>query len=187
LGNGKRQILAFHLPGDMPVLMLTPDRALDVDLFAVGACKLASMEFGTLVEACRDLPRIGDLLWECALAMMSMQREWIVNVGHRSAASRLAHLFCEIMARLEALGLAPDKACDLPLTQVHLSQATGLTRVHVNRACQELKRQGLVSLENGRLVIRAWDALARLGQFDPAYLHLPETRGQVTWIGDAKA
>lgn len=185
LEGGKRQIMSFHLPGDMPVLMSTPDGVLDVDLFAVSACTLASIETFALLEECRRLPRIGELLWECALTMNSIYREWIVNVGHRPAASRLAHLLCEIVTRLEALGLVQNKTCDFPLTQTHLSQATGLTRIHVNRACQELRKRGLLVLESGRLAIHDWEALARLGHFDPTYLHLPKTRGQVAWIGDA--
>ncbi|WP_176559571.1 Crp/Fnr family transcriptional regulator [Rubellimicrobium roseum] len=187
LEGGKRQIMAFHLPGDMPVLMSTPDRELDIDLVAVSACSLASMDTVELVEACRSIPRIGELLWECALTMTSIQREWIVNVGHRTAVGRLAHLLCELVTRLEAVGLVQDKACDFPLTQVHLSQATGLTRIHVNRVCQELRKRGLLTLEAGRLILHDWEGLAQLGQFDPTYLHLPATRGTLAWIGDAVA
>jgi CRP-like cAMP-binding protein len=179
LEDGKRQILSFHLPGDMPILLSYPGRAIDADLTALTACKLVSIEADALLDVCRRLPRIGELLWECALAMVAIQREWIVNVGHRSATSRVAHLMCEILTRLENLGLARNKTCDLPLTQLHLSQATGLSRIHVNRSCQELRKKGLLSFEHGRLIIHDWAALTRLAQFDPRYLSRPSPR----WIG----
>lgn len=181
--DGKRQILSLYVPGDMPTLMSRPGRMLDVDVTAVGACRLAATETGALLDVCRRFPRIGELLWDHTLAMASLYREWIVNVGHRPAVSRVAHLLCEIVARLEARGLAPDKSCDLPLTQIHMSQATGLSRIHVNRACQELKRKALLSFENGRLVIYDWTALARLAQFSSEYLYLPDAQ----WIGSLQS
>lgn len=182
LEDGKRQILSFHLPGDMPILMSRPGRALDVDVTALSPCRLASTEPSALLDVCRRFPRIGELLWECALAMASLHREWIVNVGHRPATSRVAHLLCELVARLEAQGLAQDKSCHLPLTQLHISQATGLSRIHVNRSWQELKRKGLLSFEHGRLAILDWDALARLAQFTPDYLTLPDPH----WIASPR-
>ena len=130
-------------------------------------------------DVCRRFPRIGELLWACAVATTSILREWVVNVRPRPATCRVAHLLCEILVRLESLGLARDKACDLPLTQVHMSQATGLSRIHVNRSCQELKRKGLLSLEHGRLTVHDWTSLAALAQFNPEYLCLPDPR----WIG----
>ena len=183
LESGKRQIVSVHLPGDIPVLMSHVGRVLDVDVTAVNACKLASISADALLDVCRRFPRLGELLWACAVAATSVLREWVVNVGHRPATARVAHLLCEILARLEALGLAQDRSCDLPLTQVHIGQATGLSRIHVNRSCQELKRKGLLAFEHGRLVIHDWDALARLAQFSPEYLCLPDPR----WIGSPRA
>lgn len=173
---GKRQIMSIHLPGDLPVIFSRPDRPLDVDVIALSACKLATIEASAVLAACQQFFRIGELLWECALAVASIHREWIINVGHRPAGRRLAHLLCEIMVRLEASGLAKDKICDLPLTQLQMSQATGLTRIHLNRACQELKKLGLISWKHGKLTIHDWETLARLGQFSPEYLCLPMPR-----------
>ncbi|MDP8919544.1 MAG: Crp/Fnr family transcriptional regulator [Pseudomonadota bacterium] len=174
--NGKRQIMSLHIPGDLPVQMMHPDWALDVDISAVSACKLACFDPGEIWAVCQEHPQISWALWECALITASIHREWIVNVGHRPAVSRLAHLFCETMTRLEAAGLARDDGCDLPLTHVQLSDATGLSRVQVTRSMKELRQRDLIKFENGRLTIRDRKGLAEVGGFRPDYLYIAPSR-----------
>jgi hypothetical protein len=43
-------------------------------------------------------------LWWQELVGKSCHREWIVNVGLRTAAERIAHLLCELLLRLESIG-----------------------------------------------------------------------------------
>jgi hypothetical protein len=42
----------------------------------------------------------------------------------------------------------------------------------VNRTLQELRGSRAVDFQNGELVVRNWQRLAAIGQFDPGYLHL---------------
>ena len=79
-----------------------------------------------------------------------------------------------MMTRLEAAGQSKDKFCNLPLTQIHLSQATGLSAVHVNRSLQELHKRGFLVFANGKLGIPDWDGLVELAYFKPDYLYLFE-------------
>jgi hypothetical protein len=53
-----------------------------------------------------------------------------------------------------------------------LGEALGLTAVHVNRTLQVLRETGLADLKGGRLFVNDFAGLARVGQFDPHYLHL---------------
>jgi CRP-like cAMP-binding protein len=172
----KRQIVALHIPGDWPDLEALHLGTLGCDIESLTACRLACLDLAGLHALCAAHPRLAALLWRTTLVAASVSREWVVNTGHRPAVAALAHLFCEILVRLEAAGLARGRACDLPLTQVHLSRATGLSLVHVNRSLQDLRRRGLVSFGNGRLAVHDWAALAALGQFREDYLHLPLPR-----------
>jgi CRP-like cAMP-binding protein len=122
---------------------------------------------------CEHHPRLAAALWRATLVQGAISREWVVNLGQRPAISRLAHLLCEMMTRMEAVGLAYSGSCDLRLTQEDLSEATGLSVVHVNRMLQELRAQNLITFGQGRLTIHDQGALARLGDFRPDYLHLP--------------
>lgn len=172
----KRQIMSFYVTGDMPDIRTMHLGIMDCDVTSVGGCRVAMIEHRDLHALCAAYPRIASTLWRCTLVVGSIYREWIVNIGHRSALVRLAHLFCEMMTRLEAVGRAKEKICDLPLTQVHLSQATGLSAVHVNRSLQELRKRDLITFGGGRLTVPNWDELVRLANFRPDYLCLPEPR-----------
>src|SRR3954471_4251641 len=78
--------------------------------------------------------------------------------------SHLAHLLCEVFTRLRAVGLAQDHACSLPLTQMELGDACGLSSVHVNRTLQELRGEGLIEFRSSRLTILDWARLHEVAQ-----------------------
>lgn len=172
--DGKRQIMSFYVPGDMPDIRSLHLGLIDCDVYTIGPCRLAVFEHADLRDLCDAHPRVAAAFWRSTLVVGSIYREWIVNIGHRSALARVAHLLCEMMVRLEAAGRAKGKICDLPLTQGHLSQATGLSTVQVNRSLQELRRRELITFSGGRLTIPGWDGLTRLAYFRPDYLYLSE-------------
>ena len=64
------------------------------------------------------------------------------GIGCRSAKVRLAHLLCEMVVRLRAVGLRKDKTVRLPITQAEIGDALGPSTVHVNRGLQELRQDG---------------------------------------------
>jgi DNA-binding transcriptional regulator LsrR (DeoR family) len=84
----------------------------------------------------------------------------------------VAHVICECFARLRAVGLAKLRTFELPLSQMELADATGLSNVHVNRTMRELRRLGLVETNSKVHGILDWELLQETADFDPAYLHL---------------
>jgi CRP-like cAMP-binding protein len=96
----------------------------------------------------------------------------MLNVGRREAYGRMAHLLCELVTRMRAVGLAQDHTCELPMTQSELGDALGISTVHVNRTLQELRGAGLITLKGGALQVLDWEGLKQAGEFDPTYLHL---------------
>jgi CRP-like cAMP-binding protein len=77
----------------------------------------------------------------------------VTNVGQRQAYSRTAHLFCEIIVRLRAVGLIDGDSLELPITQVELGDATGLSSVHTNRMLQELRANQLITWKSSMLEV----------------------------------
>jgi len=84
----------------------------------------------------------------------------------------LAHIMCEFIVRMRAVGLAEDHQCELPLTQAELGDALGISTVHVNRTLMELRGEGLIKLQGAKLTVLDWDRLKTVGEFDPTYLHI---------------
>lgn len=175
-GNGKRQIMAFHVPGDLPDLQSLHLEVLDANCSTVSPCKVGFIQHESLERLCSKFPRIGSAFWRETLIEAAIFREWIVSIGQREAYDRVAHLFCEWVVRLRVVGLVrDDKSCDMPLTQSEIGDALGISSVHVSRTLKELRENGLVSLQKNVLSILDWDRLKQAGDFDPAYLHLRNT------------
>ena len=170
--GGRRQIDAFHIPGDMPDLHGLHLGVLDCDMWAVTDCRLGYMDHGAIRRLCAEQPRIAAELWRCTVVDAAIYRQWVTNLGQRPAINRLAHIFCEMMLRMDAVGRAEHLRCALPITQADLSDASGRSAVHVNRTLQELRELGLITFVRGQIAIHDWDALALLADFRPGYLHL---------------
>lgn len=171
--NGKRQILAFHIPEDTPDLTSLHLQLRDSDTWAITDCQLAYIDHRDLLQLCDEQPRLARFLWRCTLVEASVHREWTVNVGTREGLSRLSHLFCELSTRMHFIGRAEGGVCHLGLTQEDLGEATALSTVHLNRMLQGLRGQGLIVFAKGTLTILDWDGLAEVADFRMDYLHLP--------------
>ena len=170
--NGRRQILAFHIPEDAPDLTSLHLDVRDSDTWAMTDCMLAFMDHRDVNRLCDDQPRLARFLWRSTLVDASVHREWTLNVGLREGPSRMAHLLCEMMTRMATIGRAADGVCAFPVTQEDLGEATGLSSVHVNRVLQDLRRRKLISFGKGRLAIHDWDRLVEVADFRVDYLHL---------------
>jgi CRP-like cAMP-binding protein len=96
--------------------------------------------------------------------------EHLVNLGRRSAEERMGHLLLELGARLKLVGMGNETGFDCPLTQYHLADALGLSAVHVNRVLRNLREEGLVTFQKGRVVFDDFGRLKDLAGFDTAYL-----------------
>jgi len=171
-GDGKRQIMGFHIAGNIPDLQSLHLTVLDSSLGTMSPCRVAFIQHEALHALCEQHYGIARALWRVTLADAAIFREWIMNVGRREAHSQLAHVLCEMLVRTKAVGLARDHTCEMTVTQQELGDATGNSAVHVNRVLQQLRRDGLISLESKTLKALDWEALKAAGDFDPTYLHL---------------
>ncbi|MCJ2124733.1 Crp/Fnr family transcriptional regulator [Methylobacterium sp. J-077] len=172
---GKRQVMAYHVAGDVPDVQSLHLKVLDISIGTVGPCKIGFVQHDAVRALLRAFPRLGDALWRATLIDAALVREWMLNTGRRDAYARMAHLFCELITRLGVVGLAPDRSCDLPMTQPELADALGITPVHVNRTIRDLKTAGLVTLRSRRLTVHDWEGLQHAAEFDPTYLHLTDS------------
>ncbi|SDA33106.1 cAMP-binding domain of CRP or a regulatory subunit of cAMP-dependent protein kinases [Methylobacterium sp. UNC378MF] len=174
LSQGKRQILSFHIAGDIPDLQSLHIHTMDHSLATVTKATLAFIPHENLRELTAQHPGIAALLWRNTLIDAGIFREWMIGIGRRSAFERIGHLFCEMYLKLQAVGLAGDYRCPMPITQTDFADALGLTSVHVNRVLKDMRGQTLITLRSHTLVIEAWDELMRVSEFDPTYLHLEQ-------------
>lgn len=176
LEDGSRQIVGFHLPGDMV--------GLDTLMLAQAASPLHALTNSTIIkvphDALRDLVAAhGELaaaLWRDCIVDGAILARWLVNVGRKNARSRIAHLLCEMALRYDQIGRLRHGTFCFPITQEQIADAVGMTAVHVNRSIKTLRDEGLILWARSEITIRDWRALASIGEFDADYLCLGAPR-----------
>lgn len=171
VSDGSRQIISFHIPGEFLDLQNCLLKIADHNVQALSRCSVAIVNKDVLLQLIAERPAVRRAIWLDSLIDAAIFREWVVNVGRRDARRRIAHLLCELAARLKAAGQDDGRMYDFPITQEQIADATGLTAVHTNRTLQTLRRSGLINLSASKLNILDWDALAEAGDFSERYLH----------------
>jgi CRP-like cAMP-binding protein len=175
VADGARQIVAVHMKGDMVDLQNSFLGVADHSVQVLTDSEVALIPREAIKELAFGRPRVGMAMWFDTLVDASVFREWIANVGRRDAHTRVAHLLCEFSLRLKVAGFGEATDYELPMTQEHIADCTGLTPVHVNRMLKLLEKESLISRRTSRAVtIGDWNRLARAGDFDSTYLHLRE-------------
>lgn len=169
--NGRRQVLGFHLPGDVCDFNVFMARAADATVTAIEPVCVARLSRDALNEATQRHSGITAGLWWETLSTASIEREWLVSLGQRNAHQRIAHLLCELFVRLRAVGRTDGMRAPMPLTQSDIGDACGMTPEHSNRTLRDLRGRGLAEVRARTLRILDWPALVALAGFDPAYLH----------------
>ena len=176
LSGGERQVTELHVAGDFPDLHGFTLKRLDHDLMTLSDCIVAVVPHERLLQVTEKFPRLARLYWFSTNVDGAITRELALSLGQRSAMARMAHLFCELYVRLNAVGRARADGFEFPLTQRELSECLGLTVVHANRTIQELRRRRLIEMENRQLTILDRRGLEGLAEFDPSYLYLEPVR-----------
>ena len=164
------QMVSLHIPGDFVDLDGFKLKRLDHDVVAIGPVKVTTYSHDALAIL-SERSRLTEAFWLSSLLDAAIHRAWIFRIGRLEGEARAAHLFCELHARLEMVGLAEDGSFGLPLTQLDLGAALSLTAVHTNRVLRALREQGLLTFRNRQVEIHDRKALAKLGNFDAAYLY----------------
>src|SRR5215204_1517471 len=173
IANGStRQIMSFHVPGDIPDLHSLHLDRMDHNLTSLGPTVVAFIPHAYFREILPRSQQLTHALWRETLVDAAVFREWVVNVGARDAIARVAHVLCELKLRLQAVGLVHGATFTLPCRQTDMADAVGITAVHANRVIQELRGNGLIQWEGKTVTIHQWDELAKVGDFSAEYLHL---------------
>jgi CRP-like cAMP-binding protein len=101
----------------------------------------------------------------------SISRERLLKVSRQPALQRVAHVLCELLLRREAIGINDPV---IPLSQIDLGDAAGLSVVHVTRIVHGLRTLGVLSPDSREIEVTDRERLVQLANFDAHYLNMPE-------------
>src|SRR5262249_40187500 len=108
LDDGSRSIMAFMVPGDFCDLHVGILGQMDHSISTLTPCTVAEIPTAAFDELAVQHSRIAHALWWATLVDTAVLREWLVNMGRRTADRQLGHLLCELLVRLQMVGRAGD-------------------------------------------------------------------------------
>jgi CRP-like cAMP-binding protein len=164
LSDGRRQILAFLLPGDLLGLQAAMfdaalfgiDALTDVQLCVLPRKKVWAL-FGKMPGLAFDVAWLGS-------RSESFVDENLTSVGRRTSAERIAALIVTLYKRAKVLGMVDGETFAFPLTQQHIADALGLSLVHTNKTLAKLRRVGMFKQHNGTMTLINPRVLERVAQ-----------------------
>ncbi len=171
LPSGTRQVLAFLMPGDACDLHIGLLAEMDHSIQTITPARVATIERVDMDELMRRRPAIAKAMYIAQLVDEGTMRAWITSMGRRTSIERVAHLMCELYLRARDIAMTGEATLMLPLSQVLLADALGMTSVHINRVLKDLRIAGAMTLHRGSLEVSDPDKLVRIAGFDEGYLH----------------
>jgi CRP/FNR family nitrogen fixation transcriptional regulator len=148
LADGRRQIDAFHLPGD--VFGLEGGETHRFTAEAVDDVVLVVHRRNRFSDLVKSDPALGEQLMSCTLRSLDRAHDHLVLLGRKNALERIASFLLDLARRL-----ADDKRVELPMQRSDIADHLGLTIETVSRTLTQMVRAGLIRFETGRTVILA--------------------------------
>ncbi len=145
LPDGRRQISAFHMPGEM--FGFEADAIHHASAEAVVPVKVVAFKWDGLPDlASTPINVVRELL---SLALLGLRRtqDQLLVLGRKNALERLAAFLLEMDARSGA-----NHIVDLAMPRHDIADYLGLTLETVSRMFAELKETGTIRLESARRV-----------------------------------
>ena len=167
LGDGRRQIIRFILPGDAVGSLVQP--AMPGSSYGWALTSVVVADARPLLratdEAGAPLAGFAEALAAAARAEEEGLYNQIVRLGRQTAYERLIHLILELHERLQRVGLVEGNTFAMPLTQEMLADALGLSVVHVNRTLQQVRRDKLLEFRTGRVTLHQPELMRSLADW----------------------
>lgn len=172
LKDGRSQILNFLLPGDFFDLQVYIADAADHSITAITRVTALAIPGHELLDVFSKPNKLGLALWWAALQEEAILREQIVRNGRRDAGERVAHLLLELHRRTMMIGEGSEHEFRLPVSQVLIADALGLSFVHISRVLKKFVTDGLIEKDKDTVIIKDREALVAKCDFSSDYLHL---------------
>lgn len=146
LSDGRRQIGAFYLPGDIFGLEAGEVHAFSAE--AVVDAQIVLVKRSALIaEAVRN-GEMARQLWGQTVSHLQRAQSHMLLLGRKNAQERIAAFLMEMASRLETSG-----SVELPMSRQDIADYLGLTIETVSRTLTQLERDGLISIPVSRRIM----------------------------------
>jgi CRP/FNR family transcriptional regulator, anaerobic regulatory protein len=165
VGDQRRQILSFLLPGDLFSAVNIFERQFQSSAMALTDVQISCFD-RSAVRAKSSTNALQTAVENAFRQQSLTSNELLAVLGQHSAERRIAYLLQHLTDRLKARNVIREDRYAFPLQQRHIADAVGLTNVHVNRVLRLFRNRGLCSLADGVLTVLNPSELERLGSLN---------------------
>ena len=147
--EGKRGILELALPGD---ILSGPMHGRAPISYTVTALTSATVSFhptAPIIDAMRTDAGMATAFLRLETYQHERLQDRLLPLTQLRSYERTAHLFLDLHARLDAVGMTANGRFRMPLNQAAIADHLGMHEVHVNRVLRQMDHDGYVLREKG--------------------------------------
>jgi CRP/FNR family transcriptional regulator, nitrogen fixation regulation protein len=144
--DGRRQILGFHLPGDVFGWELSDSHTLSAE--AVSAADVIMVRRSLVEKASAQDLQAAHAVLALTAQSLNKARDHAVVLGRKGAGERVAAFLLQFADRFMS-----RNELDLPMSRADIADYLGLTIETVSRAFSEMERQCAIALPSSRRVV----------------------------------
>lgn len=161
LEGGDRQVIGFHLPGELVGLDALYDRVHRCEVEALQRSRVCALPFDPGSGFSLAPPELQGGLMRLVGRETVIDHDHLTAMGRRDARARVALVLRSLVERRVRLGLQPDEI-RLPMSREDLGNYLGLAEETVSRSLTRMHRDGVIRVSRRLVWILDHDALARL-------------------------
>ena len=146
LSDGRRQIGAFHLPGDVFGLESGTAHRLAAEAIVDTTARLVKRR--SLEQAAGTDVKVAQKLWTMTASDLRHAENHMLLLGRKSAMERVANFLLEMERRLAVAGMLA-----LPMCRRDIGDYLGLTLETISRALSQLHSEGVLGFSGARQIV----------------------------------
>jgi len=143
LSDGRRQIDAFHLAGDIFGLEAGPEYRFTAE--ALGDATLVAFRRSRLAELTAADPAFANQVLASMMKCLGRAQDHMLLLGRKTAQEKIATFLLDMAKRVSS----DDEHVELPMQRSDIADHLGLTIETVSRTLTQFARQGLIRLQAG--------------------------------------
>lgn len=145
LSDGRRQIEAFHVAGDLFGIELGAEHCMSAE--AVTDCKVVAYHCRIVSNLPETDAALSQQLFSCALRNLARAQEHSVLLGRRSAMEKVGAFLLDWIDRS-----GDRRAVTLAMTRQDIADYLGLTIETVSRTISQMERDGIIDIPSVRQI-----------------------------------
>jgi CRP/FNR family nitrogen fixation transcriptional regulator len=140
LSDGRRQIDAFHLEGDIFGLEAGAEHRFSAE--AVGSAAVIAYRRTRLAALIEDDPAFREQIMSATLRSLERAQDHMLLLGRKTAQEKIATFLLDMAGRISD----DEEHFDLPMQRTDIADHLGLTIETVSRTLTQFAREGLIRL-----------------------------------------